>query len=73
MSTIDEFLGLLEDGLWHDLKQTTQKAGLSSAKAEMVISFLMEYGFVKLSENSQQIKLQHLTLDFFAQIQSIEQ
>ena len=73
MSTIDQFLGILEDGLWHDLEQTTQKVGLSSAKAEMVISFLTEYGFVKLSENSQQIKLQHLTLEFFAQIQRLEE
>ena len=72
MSTIDEFLGLLQDGLWHDLETTTQKVGLSPAKADMVISFLLEYGFIKLSENNQQIKLQHLTLDFFSQIQQLE-
>ena len=73
MSTIDDFLGLLENGLWHDLKKTLQKVGLSSARAEMVISFLTEYGFVKLSENSQQIKLQHLTLEFYTKIQNLEE
>jgi len=72
MSTIDKFLNLLQDGLWHDLETTTQKVGLSPARAEMVISFLNEYGFIKLSENAQQIKLQHLTLDFFTKIQQLE-
>ena len=72
MSTIDKFLDLLQDGLWHDLQATVQKVELSPAKAEMVISFLNEYGFIKLSENTQQIKLQHLTLDFFTQIQQLE-
>ncbi len=72
MSTIDRFLDSLQDGLWHDLHATTQKVGLSSAKAEMVISFLNEYGFIKLSENSKQIKLRHLAFDFFTQIQQLE-
>ena len=72
MATIDNLLDLLQDGQWHDLKQTTQKVGLYSAKAEMVISFLNEYGFIKLSEDSKQIKLQHMTLEFFAQIKNLE-
>mgnify|MGYP000122236432 CR=1 FL=1 len=72
MSTIDKFLDLLQDGLWHDLEATIQKVGFSPAKAEMVISFLSEYGFIKLSENNKQIKLQRLTLDFFNQIQLLE-
>jgi len=72
MSTIGRFLDLLQDGLWHDLYVTTQKVGLSSAKAEMVISFLNEYGFTRLSENNKQIKLQHLALDFFSQTQQFE-
>ena len=72
MSTIDNLLDLLQDGLWHDLQVATQKVGLSSANAEMVISFLNEYGFIKLSENSKQIKLQHLAFDFFNQIQQLE-
>jgi len=72
MSTIDKFLDLIQDGLWYDLQTTVQKVGLSPAKAELVISFLKEYGFIKLSENTQQIKLQHLTLDFFSQIQQLE-
>jgi len=72
MSTIDKFLDLIQDGLWYDLQTTVQKVGLSPAKAELVISFLKEYGFIKLSENTQQIKLQHLTLDFFTQIQQLE-
>ena len=72
MSSIDDFLELLQDGLWHDLQATIHKVGLSPGKAEMVVSFLKEYGFVKLSENTQQIKLQHLTLEFFNQIQQLE-
>ena len=72
MSTIAKFLDLIQDGLWHDLQTTVQKVALSPAKSEMVISFLKEYGFIKLSENTQQIKLQHLTLDFFTQIQQLE-
>ena len=72
MSTIDKFLDLIQDGLWHDLQTTVQKVALSPAKSEMVISFLKEYGFIKLSENTQQIKLQRLTLDFFIQIQQLE-
>jgi len=72
MSSIDKFLNLLQDGIWHDLEATTHKVGLSSAKAEMVISFLIEYGFIKLSENAKQLKLRHLALDFFTQIQQLE-
>ena len=72
MSSIEELLDLLQDGLWHDLQATTQKVGLSAAKTEMVISFLKEYGFVKLSENSQQIKLQDFANNFFTQIRQLE-
>ena len=73
MSTIDEILWLLKDGEWHDLKEIAEKAALPKVKAETVVSFLEEYDFVQLNENTKKVRLQPPLLEFIKQIQRIEQ
>ena len=72
MSAIDEIVWLLKDGKWHDLKEVTQKAAVTQDKAEMIISFLGEYNFIQLNENVKRIKLQPSILEFFEEIQRLE-
>ena len=72
MSTIDEILGLLKDGKWHDLEEIAEKAALPKVKAEMVVNFLAEYDFIQLNKNDEQVKLKRSILEFFNEIQRIE-
>ncbi|MQY62337.1 hypothetical protein GH146_03505 [archaeon] len=73
MSTIDEILWLLKDGEWHDLKEIAEKAALPKVKAETVVSFLGEYDFVQLNENTKKVRLQPPLLEFIKEIQRLEQ
>lgn len=70
MSNIDKILRLLKDGEWHDLEEIAEKAALPKVKAEMVVSFLAEYDFIKLNEDK--AKLKPSILEFFNEIQRIE-
>ena len=72
MSAIDEILWLLKDGEWHDLKEITKKVALPETKAEMVISFLGEFKFIRLTENIKRAKLQSSMLKFIEEIQRLE-
>ena len=73
MSTIDKLLELLQDGGWHNLNEVAQQVGLSSVNVETVVSFLTEYGFVMLNEDSKEIKLQTATQNFFVELQRLSQ
>ena len=73
MSIIDEILWLLKDGEWHDLKEIAEKAALPKVKAEMIVSFLGEYDFVQLNENTKKVRLQPPLLEFIKEIQRLEQ
>jgi len=72
MSAIDEILCLLKDGEWHDLKEITKKVALPKFKAEMAVSFLLEYDFIQLNENIKRVKLQPSILKFIEEIQRLE-
>ena len=73
MSTIDEILWLLEDGKWHSLEKIAEKAEISKLKAEMVASFLDEYDFIQMNKDLKKAKLKPSILEFFNEIQRIEQ
>jgi len=73
MSTIDEVLWLLKDGEWHDIKEITEKVALPKVKAEMVVSFLGEYDFIQLNENTKRVKIQPSILEFIEEIQRLEE
>jgi DNA-binding IclR family transcriptional regulator len=73
MSAIDEILWLLKDGEWHNVKEITEKVALPKFKAEMVVSFLGEYDFIQLNENTKRIKIQPSMLEFIEEIQRLEQ
>ena len=73
MSVIDDILWLLKDGEWHDLQEIAEKVPLSPAKTELVVSFLAEYDFVQLNENTKEVKLQSPLLKFINELQRLEQ
>lgn len=73
MSTINDILWLLKDGEWHSLKEIAEKAALAKVKAEKVVSFLGEYDFVQLNENTKKVRLQQPLLEFINEIQHLEQ
>jgi len=73
MSSIDNILLLLKDGEWHDLNQIAEKLPISPAKAELAVSFLAEYNFVKLTENTTKVKLQSPLFRFINELQRLEQ
>ena len=72
MSVIDEVLLLLKDCEWHDLKEITRVASLSDDTTEKVVSFLSEYEFVKLNEDTKEVRIQPTILEFLEQIQRLE-
>lgn len=72
MSAIDEVLWLLKDGEWHDLEDITERVALPKFKAEIVFSFLAEYGFIQLNKNIRRVKLQPSMLEFIEEIQRLE-
>ena len=73
MSVIDDILLLLKDGEWHDLQEIAEKVALSHTKTEVVFSFLAEYDFVQLNENTKEVKLQSPLLKFINELQRLEQ
>ena len=73
MSTINDIMWLLKDGEWHDLKEIAEKAALPKVKAETIVTFLEEYDFVQLNENTKKVRLQPPLLKFIKEIQYLEQ
>lgn len=72
MSTLDDILELLEDGKWHDLKETTEKHRLSKSKLEMILGFLAQYKFIILNKERQKAKLNPTMLKFIKETEMLE-
>ena len=72
MSTIDKILELLEDGKWHDIKETREKSNLQEFKVEMIYGFLAEYAFIDFNKEQQKAKLTPATLKFLREIRRIK-
>ena len=72
MSTIDEILWLLEDGEWHNLEEIAEKFEIPKKKAEMVLSFLVEYDFIQINDWGKRVKINPSIFKFFKDIQRIE-
>ena len=69
---IDKILELLEDGGWRDLKEITNESKLPESKAKMILSFLMEYDFIRLDTRQRRAKLTPPMLKFLSTIKRIE-
>ena len=72
MSAIDDVIGLLKDGKWHDIQEVTEHVALPKSKAERVISFLGEYDFIQ-QKDDKRIRLQASMLEFIKGIQRLEE
>jgi len=73
MSIIDEILGLLKDGKWHDLDQIMKEFRLTKSEAETVTNFLAEYNFIQLDKERQRARLSPPALSFLKKIVQIEE
>ena len=72
MSAIDKVLFLLKDGNWHNLKEIKKKVSLSEANIEKITIFLKEYEFVKLNEETKDLKIQPTISKFIEEIELLE-
>jgi len=64
---------LLRDGNWHNLRDIVEKCSIPESKVEITISFLSEYGFIKVNKKRQKARLRPLMLEFFDEIQRFEE
>jgi len=69
LPAIDDILELLEDGKWHDVRETINKSKLHESKVDKVLGFLAEYKFITLNKEQQKAKLTPPMLKFIKEIQ----
>ena len=72
MSATDEIMQLLRDGNWHNLRDIVEKCSIPESKVEITISFLSEYGFIKVNKKGRKTRLSPLMIKFFDEIQRLE-
>ena len=70
---MNEILGLLKDGKWHDLNEIMEEFRLTRSGAETVTNFLAEYNFIQLDKERQRARLTPSALSFLKKIQQIEE
>jgi len=73
VSVIDEILGLLKDGEWHDLNEIMEKFRLTESRAETVTNFLAEYNFIQLDKERLRARITSPAFNFLKKIQRIEE
>jgi len=59
MATIDRALEILKDGKWHSLDALMDELRLPKKVVERVLCFLAEFGFIRLDEEKQRVKIDH--------------
>lgn len=72
MSALDAILELLEDGKWHNLKETAEKHRLPKSTLEMILGFLAQYKFIILNTERQKAKLNPAMLKFIKETRTLE-
>ena len=66
-SKIASFLEMLGDGKWHLLEEIQRKSKIDKSQIRRIVSFLREYEFIIVDENSKSIKLEETVRKFLAQ------
>ena len=59
MAAIDETLEILKDGKWHSLDALMNELNLSKKIVESILRFLAEFGFIRLDEEEQRVKIDY--------------
>ena len=72
MPQIDDILGALKNGEWHELKEISKMMLLRERNVELLTNFLAEYDFVELDKEEQRIRLTRSLFNFLNRIRSIE-
>ena len=72
MPNVEDILELLENGEWHDLKETKRKTRLQDLDITSVTKFLAQYNFIKLDKEGKKAKLDSSTKDFLKKIRQLE-
>jgi len=69
---IDEVLGLLE-AEWCDLREISERLGLTESEVKMILSFLVKYDFARLDEDRRRAKLSPSLLEFLERVRKVEE
>jgi hypothetical protein len=72
LSAIDEILGLLKDGHWHDLEEIIEKYSSTKLEAKIAVSFLREFDFIQVEGNEPKARIHPSMLNFIEEIQRVE-
>jgi DNA-binding IclR family transcriptional regulator len=72
LPALDDILELLEDGKWHNLKETAEKHRLPKSKLERILGFLAQYKFIILNTEHQKAKLNPTMLKFIKETRTLE-
>ena len=69
---IDAILKLLENGVWHNLKEIGEKIQLPNIDTASVTDFLAQYDFIKLDKERRKARLDSSTQFFLKKIRRLE-
>ena len=72
MSAIDKILWMLKNGKWYNLDKIIEKCSSLESEVKMAVSFLCEYNFIQMNENSQKARLHPMMFEFINEIQRVE-
>jgi DNA-binding IclR family transcriptional regulator len=70
---IDAVLRLLKDGEWHDLEEVAKKLATHKFRVEMIVSFLLDYGFIEFDKKDRKVRLNPVTREFIDEIHRVEE
>lgn len=59
MAAIEKALEILKDGKWHSLDAVINELRLPKKMVERILRFLAEFGFIRLDEEEQRVKIDH--------------
>ncbi len=54
---IDLVINILKNGEWHELSKIFEKCNLSEVKVEIILKFLVEYGFIETDGCGRKVKV----------------
>jgi len=66
---IDEVIGIIKDGEWHNLQEVIKKSKLPEPTIKKIIKFLAEYDFINLDSYHRKVKVAPSLLEFLKKTQ----
>lgn len=69
---IEQVIGVLKDGEWHESDEIREKCELSEVKVESILKFLAEYGFIEINGSGRKVKVGVSLQKFLEETQTVE-